>query len=120
MRISDEINHSARRNDKLTINNLVVSFLGCRSSFRLRSVCVVLLQRFRPIVCVSNRYVIGGKPSRLAVSILISAVIGFNRSASVTAHYCLGVQAMRCCSDALKRRDHLLIETAMVSQGAIL
>src|SRR5439155_14632026 len=56
--------------------NLVVSFLGCRSSFRLRSVCVVLLQRFRPIVCVSNRYVIGGKPSRLAVSILISAVIG--------------------------------------------
>ena len=56
----------------------------------------------------------------VAISIAVSAVIGFNSSAPVTANHRLGPKAMRYCSDALKGRDYLFTETAMVRQGAIL
>jgi len=69
---------------------------------------------------VSNRDVTAVTFSRVGMSIVISAVMSFNRSAPVTANYRRGVQAIRCCSDGLQSRDHHLIETAMVSQGAIL
>ena len=56
----------------------------------------------------------------VAISIAVSAMVGFNSSAPVTANHRLRPKAMRYCSDALKGRDYLFTETAMVRQGAIL
>jgi|SRR6266516_7739115 len=81
-RISDEINHFARKDEKLTISNRELSS-GYRLSFRCDQLASSRSNGCDPLsVC----------PTGMSLWLRL-AVMSFNRSAPVTADHRLGVQA---------------------------
>src|SRR5438067_4926614 len=89
-RISDEINHSARRNEKLTINKLVVSF------FRMSIVVSAAISLHSPAPTVAAHCLClqpichWGEPSRGADPDGVFGVIGLNPQCSGAVKPCPG------------------------------